>query len=94
MTEQSNSRPVRTLRSGPVSCAVWENSAERDGKTIMLNNLTFQRSYRDAETGEWKTSSSFSPQSLGNLLMVVLRATIDFCRMDENVDETEEQIPI
>jgi len=94
MTEQNNQQPAIKIRSGPVSCAVWENQIVKDGKTITLQNLTFQRSYRDRETGQWHNTDSFTPQSLGNLLITVFKAAMELCRVNEDSREDEEQIPI
>ena len=94
MSQQDNSKPVKRLRTGSVSCAVWENQIEKDGQTITLQNITFQRSYRDPETGQWRHTESFTPQSLGNLLITVFKAATECCRTDEDNPEDEEQVPI
>ena len=91
---QEKTKPVQKFRYGLVSCAVWENTIEKDGKTITLQNLTFQRSYRDKETGQWKNTDSFTPQSLGNLLITVLDAATELCRVDQDSPENEEQASV
>lgn len=91
---QEKSKPARKIYSGPVSCAVWENTIEKDGKTIALQNFTFQRNYRDKETGLWHNTDSFTPQSLGNLLIAVFKAAMELCRIDEYNPENEEQASI
>ena len=88
--QENNSKPIQKFRSGTVSCAVWENSIEKDGKKSTLQNITFQRSYRNSETGHWQNTDSFTPQSLGNLLITVLKAAIGLRRVDEDNQEDEE----
>jgi len=87
---QEKSKPVKKFRSGPVSCAFWENTIEKDGQTITLQNIKFQRSYREKETGQWQNTDSFTPQSLGNLLVTVLKAATELCRVDQDSPEDEE----
>ena len=84
MIEQKQ-KPIRKLRSNLVSAAVWENTIETDNGPKAVQNLTFQRSYKDAETGQWKNTESFTPASLGNLLAVVLQAIVS-CNVDEDDD--------
>ena len=78
-------KPSGKFKSGPVSCAVWENSIQTDNGSKTVQNITFQRSYKDAETGQWKNTESFTPASLGNLLAVVLQAIVS-CNVDEGDD--------
>ena len=91
---QEKTKPVQKFRYGLVSCAVWENTIEKDGKTIILQNFTFQRSYRDKETGQWKNTDSFTPQSLGNLLITIHKAATELCRVDQDSPEDEEQASV
>ena len=65
----------RKHRSGAVSAAVWENTIQTDDGPKTVQNITFQRSYKDAD-GQWKNTDSYTTASLGNLLAVVLQAII------------------
>ena len=78
-------KPIRKFRSGPVSAAVWENTIQTDDGPKTVENVTFQRSYKDAETGQWKNTDSYTPASLGNLLAVVLQAIVS-CAAEEADD--------
>jgi hypothetical protein len=53
-------RPSKKFKSGPVSCAVWENTIQTDDGPRTIENITFQRSYKDAETGQWKNNRRIS----------------------------------
>jgi len=53
------SKPLKKFRAGQVSCALWENQAEVNGRTVMMLKATVERRYKDKE-GDWKSSNSFS----------------------------------
>ena len=82
--QDKKSRPVRKFKSGLVSAAVWENTIQTDNGPKTVQNITFQRSYRD-DTGPWKNSDSYTQASLGNLLAVVLQALVS-CSTEEPDD--------
>jgi len=52
------SRPLKKFRAGQVSCAVWENEANIDGRSVRMLRATVERRYKD-KNGEWKSSQSF-----------------------------------
>ncbi len=53
-------KPVRTIRSGCVSAAIWE----RDGTNGKFFSVTVQRSYKPADSEEWKYTDSFGRDDL------------------------------
>jgi len=83
MTE-SKQKPVKKFRSGTVSAAVWENVIQTENGYKTVQNITFQRGYRD-ETNQWKNTDSFTTASLGNLLAVVLQAVVS-CNAEKSND--------
>ena len=52
--------PVAKFKAGQVSAALWQNDIQVRGQTIKVLKATVQRRYKDKETGEWKSSTSFS----------------------------------
>lgn len=64
-------RPVKTIRSGAVKLAIWENEAEGN----VYYNVTAQRLYRD-ERGDWQTTSGFNSADLAHLAFAAQRAEI------------------
>ena len=84
MTEPKQ-KPKQKFRSGYVLSAVWENTIQTDDGPKTVQNVTFQRSYKDTETGKWTNTDSYTPASLGNLLAVVIQATIS-CSVEETDD--------
>ena len=52
--------PIAKFRAGQVSSALWENDIQVRGQTIKILKATVQRRYKDKDSGEWKSSMSFS----------------------------------
>ena len=52
--------PVAKIKAGQVSAALWQNDIQVRGQTIKVLKATVQRRYKDKESGEWKSSTSFS----------------------------------
>lgn len=52
--------PVAKFRAGQVSSALWENTIQVRGGTVKILKATVQRRYKDKDSGEWKSSMSFS----------------------------------
>lgn len=67
-------KPVMKFRAGAVSCAVWENEATVNGRTVkMLKAGSLERRYRDA-SGTWKSSSSFSRTEIQDAIYCLQKA--------------------
>lgn len=71
---QSNERPVEEFRSRNMKVAIWENQTEQDGQTVIQHSVTFQKRYRDRQTGEWKDSGSLFPDDILRLNRLLVRA--------------------
>jgi len=54
----SNPKPTAQLRYGNISAAIWRNETEKDS----FYNVTFQRTYKEAE--ELKNTQSFGRDDL------------------------------
>ena len=52
-------QPVKKFRAGSVSCALWENEATVNGKTMTMLKASVERRFKNGD-GEWKSSGSFS----------------------------------
>ena len=52
--------PVAKFRAGQVSAALWQNDIQVRGQTVKVLKATVQRRYKDKDSGEWKSSTSFS----------------------------------
>ena len=51
--------PLKKFRAGQVSCALWENEATIDGRSVTMLKATVERRYKD-KNDTWKSSNSFS----------------------------------
>lgn len=67
--DQAAKRP-HNLRDGPLKASIWENQRESG----MEYTVDFTRSYRDAESGEWREARSFRRQHLSQLKALCERA--------------------
>ena len=56
-------QPLKKIRAGQISCALWENEVTANGRTIGVLKATVERRYKDA-SGEWKSSQSFGRQDI------------------------------
>lgn len=61
----SSAEPVLKLRFGDVSAAVFADTIEtKDGNSFTRHNVSLRRSYRDAESGDWKHTNVLSETDL------------------------------
>lgn len=63
----STNPPVKTFRHGRVSCAVFRHDVRGEPRYA----CTFERRYRDSETGEWHGSQSMSLWDLYSLMRCI-----------------------
>lgn len=59
VNNMAQQKPVMKFRAGAVSCAIWENDATVNGRTVKMLKASVERRYKDA-SGTWKSSSSLS----------------------------------
>ena len=57
--QKSTNKPVEEVRIGSVKAAIWKNETESGPRF----NVTFQRLYRDGESG-WRSTDSFGRDDL------------------------------
>ena len=51
--------PLKKFRAGQVSCALWENEATVNGRSVRMLKASVERRYKDKDN-KWQSSSSFS----------------------------------
>ena len=51
--------PFKKFRAGQVSCALWENEAQVNGRSVTMLKATVERRYKD-KNDKWQSSGSFS----------------------------------
>ena len=81
----ANQKPHAKVRIGAVKAAIWQNQAV--DRTHY--NVTFSKSYRDAE-GQWKTTHSFGRNDLLVLAKVADQAHSRIVDLEQG-EETAEQ---
>lgn len=67
----SEKKPEKTFRIGNVSATIWLNETE-EGRRFYSTDIV--RNYRDKETDEWKSSTSYAQDELLNVGKVSERA--------------------
>ena len=83
----ANQRPTATVRIGAVKAAIWGNQA---GERTRYN-VTFSKSYRDAD-GQWKTTHSFGRNDLLVLTKVADRAHSCVFELQQTEDESKQAV--
>lgn len=78
--------PVTKFRAANVSCAIWENEAEVQGRTIRILKASVDRRYTD-KNGAWKSSNSFSRTEIPQAVFCLLKA---YVMMMERAAEEED----
>ena len=81
----ANQRPTATVRIGAVKAAIWQNQA---GDRTRYN-VTFSKSYRDAE-GQWKTTHSFGRNDLLVLAKVADQAHSRIVELEQGEEAAEQ----
>lgn len=64
-----NNQPVHQIRHGVVSASIWRQETDKGP----VFNVSFQRSYKDADDA-WKNSTSFGRNNLLVLSLIAARA--------------------
>jgi hypothetical protein len=65
--------PIKKYNAGSISCALWENEATVDGRTVGILRATVERRYKDKD-GAWKSSGSFSRNEIPLVVFCLVRA--------------------
>jgi len=66
-------KPIAKFQAGAVSCAVWQNRVNIDGRTTTILKAAVSRRYQDRD-GLWQTSQSFSRNEVPMAIYVLQKA--------------------
>ena len=97
MTEENTKpKPLHKVQIGSVSGSCWPNRVEKNGETRIFKTFSFQRSYKDPQTKEWKNFDSFTLASLGNLIMAIILIAVKEFLERKDTDEVlpDDDIPV
>lgn len=67
-TETRNQGPIKRIPYDKVTASIWEKQTA-DGR--LFYTTTFAKSYRDKNTGEWKSSNSFSLAEMSEIPLLI-----------------------
>ncbi len=83
-------KPVQKFSAGSVSCALWPNQANVNGRPTTIVKATIERRYKDASC-EWKSTTSFSRNEIPLAIFVLGKAFEYLCNRP-NGDESSEEV--
>lgn len=74
-TQRQHNAPVKSLRSGALSVAIWENeNLGPDGQPRTYHTVSFERRYKDPKSGEWKSSNQLRVNDLPKAALILGKA--------------------
>ncbi len=73
MTQATQNPPIETFRISNVSLSLFENVSNGDGNQRKFYRASLDKRYRD-QSGQWKSSSSYSVDELLRLRYLVDKA--------------------
>ena len=82
----ANQTPTATVRIGAVKAAIWQNQAGDRTRC----NVTFSKSYRDAD-GQWKSTLSFGRNDLLILAKVADQAHSRIVDLEQGEEAAEQE---
>ena len=67
--------PEKKFRAGAVCATVWKNNVTtEDGRQAEFMSISFERSYKDKKTNEWKKTNSLKTMDLPKAIVVLNKA--------------------
>lgn len=73
--ELGSNLPEKKFRAGAISATIWRNQiTTKDGQDREIRTVSFQRSYKDKDSDEWKTTSSLRTMDLPKAVVVLNKA--------------------
>jgi len=91
MSQQDNSKPIKSFSAGSIQASIWRKETQQDGQTVVRYSVRIQKQYKN-DKGEWLNSDYYFPEELAKLESVVRKA-FDFISVKESKD-AEESIPV
>lgn len=82
-------KPTKVLKIGGLEVAKWEKKTD-DGKT--LTSYSFQKTYKDNNTDEWKHTSFFKLSDLPILASLILLTVGKSAKVIDTTTQAQTQI--
>lgn len=74
MEETVKKNPIKVFRCGPVKAAIWFNSRITDDTLVEVHAIKIDRSYKDRDSDEWKSTNIFNAEDLPKVATVAMEA--------------------
>jgi hypothetical protein len=87
--KQERQRPVHEVRLGRIKGAIWANNTDQG----VRYGVTLTRLYKDQESGEWRTSTSFGRDDLLLVAQVCEMALLWVYQQSQNQNQDGDEIP-
>ena len=87
MENKTTNNPIKTFSCGAVKAAIWLNCIEKDGTLVEIHSIRINKSYKDKENDEWKTTGSLSAEDLPKVAVVAIEA-YKYIRMRSSEDDS------
>jgi len=67
--------PDKKFKAGAITATIWKNKAKTSyGEETEYSTVSFERTYKDKETGAWKKTSSLRQTDLPKAVLVLTKA--------------------
>lgn len=66
-------QPEKVFKQGSCSASIFSNEIQRNGRSIEIPKVSFQKRYKDKD-GNWKTSSSLDLNDLPKAVICLSKA--------------------
>jgi hypothetical protein len=66
-------KPEKRFRCGGCEAAIFENEISRNGDTVKVKKVSFQKRYKDKD-GEWKSTQSLDVNDLPKAILALSSA--------------------
>lgn len=87
--KQERQRPVHEVRLGRIKGAIWANTTDKG----VRYGVTLNRLYKDQESGEWRTSTSFGRDDLLLLAKVCELAVLWIYEQNQSQNQEGDDVP-
>lgn len=91
--QPAGNRPEKKIGPYPggIGVAIWTNTIQTDDGTRQVRSVTLSpRRYKDAQSGQWKDSSSYQVGDLPALIFALQKA-LEHCYTNQLAGETSDE---
>jgi len=84
MSQQNNSKPVKSFKAGTIQASIWRKETQKDGQTVVRYSIRPQKQFQNDE-GQWQNTDYYFPEELPKLQLVIAKA-FEFICLKESKD--------